>query len=530
MEKASIRAVGYQRVSSREQLEGHSLDAQEHNIQEYIQSQGWEMVRMYTDAGISAKKDSHRPELEHLLEDASHGEFDVVVVDKIDRFYRHLGGLLITLDQLNDMGVGFASVQEKLDFTSHWGKLTLTVLGMLAEIYLDVLKQETTKGKRQRAREGLWNGGIPFGYCKGLCSHCIDPNGKGYCPDFGKADKSDGKILVAHPVESEGVKLAYQWYQTGENSDGRIATLLNAHYYVLPDGKLLKLRHKGTLGKTSPGLFSKDTVRVMLTNVFYTGKVPYYGVDDQGKRQKRQAGLAALYPGKHPALVDEAVFEKAQELRKLLHKCPKKMRDKSVNVYPLTGILHCGSCGSRLRGVSSHDGRRYYRDVTRIEKTGECNQPLVSAKAIEHQIVEVLLHKTQDAPDLVRSAQVQIGAANERYNRAKILFLAGDISREAYEQERERRESTLGDLHSVTDGAIMLPVDEVYQSLVNWDSILPIERKKLLHAVLEAAFVWQNALVALQPTVTFLPMFGEKRCSCGPDGFRTRDPGFGLKN
>ena len=55
------------------------------------------------------------------------------------------------------------------------------------------------------------------------------------------------------------------------------------------------------------------------------------------------------------------------------------------------------------------------------------------------------------------------------------------------------------------------------QSLVNWDSILPIERKKLLHAVLEAAFVWQNALVALQPTVTFLPMFGEKRCSCGPE-------------
>jgi DNA invertase Pin-like site-specific DNA recombinase len=56
MEKKGIRAVGYRRVSAREQLEGHSLDAQEHNIQEYIHSQGWEMVRMYTDAGISAKR------------------------------------------------------------------------------------------------------------------------------------------------------------------------------------------------------------------------------------------------------------------------------------------------------------------------------------------------------------------------------------------------------------------------------------------------------------------------------------------
>ena len=161
--------------------------------------------------------------------------------------------------------------------------------------------------------------------------------------------------------------------------------------------------------------------------------------------------------------------------------------------------------------------------MTRIEKTGTCAQPLIRAASIEHQIVEFLLQATQDVPDLVRSAQAQILAADERYERARFLYLAGDLSREAYEEERERRESTLGDLHSMTDGAIMVPVDEVRQSLVNWDSILPIERKKLLHAVLEAAFVRQNALVALQPTVTFLPMFGEKRCSCGPDGSRTRD-------
>jgi len=152
-----------------------------------------------------------------------------------------------------------------------------------------------------------------------------------------------------------------------------------------------------------------------------------------------------------------------------------------------------------------------------------CAQPLIRAGSIEHQIVQILLQATQDAPDLVRSAQAQIEAADKRYERAKFLYLAGDISREAYEEERKRRESTLGGLRGVTDGAITVPVDEVYQSLVNWDSNLPIERKKLLHAVLEAAFVRQNALVALKPTVTFLPMFGEKRCSCGPDGFRTRD-------
>jgi len=140
------RAVGYKRVSAREQVEGHSLDAQEVHIRTFVQAQGWTLMKIYEDAGISAKKGSHRPALEQLLRDAKAGKFDVVVVDKIDRFYRHLGGLLSALDQLNSCGVSFASVQEKLDFVTPWGKLMLTVLGMLAEIYLDNVRRSAACG------------------------------------------------------------------------------------------------------------------------------------------------------------------------------------------------------------------------------------------------------------------------------------------------------------------------------------------------------------------------------------------------
>ena len=136
MDDRPYRAVGYRRVSSREQVEGFSLDAQETHINSFVQAQGWKLVQIYTDAGISAKKDSRRPALEQLLKDAKKGTFDVVVVDKIDRFYRHLGGLLSTLDQLHENNVSFASVQEKLDFTTPCGKLMLTVLGILATIYM----------------------------------------------------------------------------------------------------------------------------------------------------------------------------------------------------------------------------------------------------------------------------------------------------------------------------------------------------------------------------------------------------------
>ena len=146
MEKVTLKAVGYRRVSMREQVDGHSLDAQEKNISDYAKSQGWQVIEIYTDAGISAKKDSFRPDLARMMQDAEAGKFDVIVVDKIDRFYRHLAGLLTALDHLRNIGVSFASVQERLDFTSPWGKLMLTVLGILAEIYLDNVRRSMACG------------------------------------------------------------------------------------------------------------------------------------------------------------------------------------------------------------------------------------------------------------------------------------------------------------------------------------------------------------------------------------------------
>jgi DNA invertase Pin-like site-specific DNA recombinase len=245
---SSLRAVGYRRVSMREQVEGFSLDVQENNIKRYIEGRGWQLVDIYVDAGISAKKGSYRPAFERLVKDAGERKFDVVVVDKIDRFYRHLNGLLAMLDTLNSYGVSFASVQEQLDFTSPWGKLMLTVLGTLAEIYIDNLRQEVQKGKRQRARQGLWQGAIPYGYCNGLCSKCNDPNGKYYCPEFGQPDKSDGRSLIPHPIESQVVQQVFAWYVTGQESDRTITDKLHEMAITLADGEKLQRVKRDTQG------------------------------------------------------------------------------------------------------------------------------------------------------------------------------------------------------------------------------------------------------------------------------------------
>ena len=79
----------------------------------------------------------------------------------------------------------------------------LSVLGTLAEIYLDNLWQEVRKGKFQRARQGLWLGGTPFGYCNGLCTNAQTQTGRDIARILDNPDKRNGKALVLHPVKAK---------------------------------------------------------------------------------------------------------------------------------------------------------------------------------------------------------------------------------------------------------------------------------------------------------------------------------------
>ena len=521
MGKERLRAVGYRRVSMREQVDGHSLDAQEKNIRDYVAAQEWDLLEIYTDAGISAKKDSHRPDLERMLADAEAGKFDVIVVDKIDRFYRHLAGLLTALDELHQMNVLFASVQERLDFTSPWGKLMLTVLGILAEIYLDNLRQETIKGKRQRARKGLWNGLPPFGYCKGLCAECEDPNGKGYCPDFGQNNKTDGKRLIAHPIDSEVVKLAYSWYLEGNSSDAIIAERLNQFILELPSGEKVKVHQRGHPGVSLPGPFKKDTIRDMLNRVFYTGVLPYKTSNGLGARRTRRSELAQaeLYPGQHPVLVSMEDYKKAQELRKNQTVTRHTKWDKPAHIFPMTGILYCGYCGSPMRGVSNQD-RLYYRDGSSIEHMKDCPQHTVRAEALEGQIVDLLKGvfdqwEKQNSKVGIQEAQRDV---EERFERARELYLAGDLSRDLFQTEKERYEKAKNSLRLEDANVIMTLAETMRPGLDNWDSTLPKDRKKLLRTAIRAAFVRGDTFVALQPTEVFWPLTEPKRCQSGEGG------------
>src|SRR5215216_311734 len=163
------RVAGYIRVSSEEQTDNYSLSAQERAIRAYCEAHGWELVAFYADEGESAWSDDagSRPKFAAMLADAETGAFDALVVHKLDRFARSVIVALETLHQFENLGIGFVSITEQLDFTTPIGKVILTTLAAFAEYYSANLSAETRKGKAERKRQGIYNGLLPFGAAKG---------------------------------------------------------------------------------------------------------------------------------------------------------------------------------------------------------------------------------------------------------------------------------------------------------------------------------------------------------------------------
>src|SRR3712207_9048297 len=89
----ALRAAAYIRVSSEEQLDGHSLDAQRRAIETACSERGWQVVAWYADEGVSAHTDdiTKRPAFHQMVQDAQRHRFDAVIVHKLRSEERRVG-------------------------------------------------------------------------------------------------------------------------------------------------------------------------------------------------------------------------------------------------------------------------------------------------------------------------------------------------------------------------------------------------------------------------------------------------------
>lgn len=151
------KAVLYARVSTPDQ----HVETQLYDLRQLAAQRGFEVVGEYTDRGISGKK-ARRPGLELLIADARRKKFSVMLVSAFDRVARSTKHFLQVLDELDGLGIEFVSRRENVDTSGPMGRLFLTLIGSIAELEADLIKERIRAGVRRRRLEGLPLGRTPL--------------------------------------------------------------------------------------------------------------------------------------------------------------------------------------------------------------------------------------------------------------------------------------------------------------------------------------------------------------------------------
>ena len=136
-----MKAGIYARVSTTDQ----HCENQLVELRRYVEARGWTIAREYVDQGVSGAKE-RRPALDDLVRDAKRRRFDVLVCWRLDRLGRNLRHLVTMLQELQDLGVGFASLGEGIDCTTPAGKLQLHILAALSEFERERIRERVRAG------------------------------------------------------------------------------------------------------------------------------------------------------------------------------------------------------------------------------------------------------------------------------------------------------------------------------------------------------------------------------------------------
>lgn len=319
-----MKAAIYARVSTEEQAkEGYSIDAQISTLKSYAKMCNYDIYKTYKDEGLSGK-DTARPGLNEMIKDAYQNKFDVLLIWKISRLSRNLKNLLTIVDALDKYGVGFISQSETFNTSTPVGKMTLQMLGSIAEFERNTIIENVKLGLCEKAKRGEWLGGRVLGY------------------------KSVNKELKVDSSKAKIIKIIFK--------------LFNADYTIYQIARFLNSKDYNTINNKK---FTQASVYRILTNPIYIGNIRFNNI---------------LYKGIHKPIIDAGLFEKVQG------KLEKKTREYGENDFVLSGLIICPLCGSRLIRYKSSK-YRYYRcgGYHNYGKT-RCKGFLINADFVENEV------------------------------------------------------------------------------------------------------------------------------------------------
>ena len=159
-----MRAALYVRVSTEDQAQsGYSLDAQVKKLEAYCRVRSWDIAGIYRDEGYSGRS-KDRPAYTQMMDESD--DWDILLVLKMDRIHRNSMNFTTMMEELNQKGKQFNSVQDRFDTTTSMGRFVMDIMQRIAQLESEQIGERVYNGMEQKAKEGkgYLGGGHPYGY------------------------------------------------------------------------------------------------------------------------------------------------------------------------------------------------------------------------------------------------------------------------------------------------------------------------------------------------------------------------------
>ena len=158
------QAIGYVRVSTEQQVnEGVSLEAQEAKIEHWCKANGYELVNVYKDAGLSGKSMDKRPGLLDALKSLKKG--NALVSYSLSRLARSTKDALAIGEAVAKKKADMVSLTEQIDTTTAAGKMMFQMLSVLAEFERNLVAERTTNAlQHKKATNQKYTNQTPYGF------------------------------------------------------------------------------------------------------------------------------------------------------------------------------------------------------------------------------------------------------------------------------------------------------------------------------------------------------------------------------
>lgn len=393
------RAVLYLRQSVQRD-DSISIELQETAGRDYCSRQGYDIVAVEVDEGLSGRKWDNRPAVQRAMSMIEAKDADVIILWKWSRLSRSRKHWALAADRIEVAGGRIESATEPIDTATASGRFARGVMTEYAAFQSEQIGEQWEEVRQRRLRLGMpASGRLPWGW---------------------EWVKGEGVRVI--PERAELVAEMYRRYLAGQGS-ASIARWLNAQAIPSPNG----------------GLWDRVRPFTVMDSPIHAGLVPYRGKE---------------YPGTHEGIIDAATWEQYKDARARRRVEPTKPRQSP---YLLSSLVQC-SCGRRMSGKGAITGGIWYGGYICVNTDPDHGPNYISAKKIDPLVDgwigelgasidrEVNLAPQIERVGKIERLQAEWNACQARLDKLTRLLVDDIVSESSYAATRAEVESRQADI------------------------------------------------------------------------------------